>query len=95
MSYSSEAVRKNRLKKAAFVRALKQRPCTDCGVEYPWYVMQFDHVIGDKALTLSHVTRKNISMERILAEIVKCEIVCANCHAARSYKRLVGRQPNG
>jgi len=26
--------------------------------------------------------------EEVLAEIAKCELVCANCHAIRTYRRL-------
>jgi hypothetical protein len=28
---------------------------------------------------------------QILKEIAKCDVVCANCHAARTWKRLKGR----
>ncbi len=66
-----------------FVRSTKEKPCTDCKIQYPWYVMQFDH-LADKAFTIS---RLNASWENIVKEIDKCEIVCANCHAIRTYKR--------
>jgi hypothetical protein len=61
-------------------------PCNDCGLIYPIYVMEWDH-LKDKKFTISRITRKIVSRERILEEIKKCELVCANCHRIRSYKR--------
>lgn len=64
----------------------KDRPCADCGTQYPSYVMQFDHLDGDdKLFTIGDL---NASLEEIIAEITKCEVVCANCHAERTHKRL-------
>jgi len=60
-------------------------PCTDCGVKYPPYIMQFDHLPGsDKKFSISNV--ENISsVVVLLEEIDKCELVCANCHAERTF----------
>ena len=71
-----------------FLRGLKSKPCLECGVSYPWYVMQFDHVRGEKSFNLGD-RRKWTSMARVQAEVIKCEVVCANCHAERTYQRLV------
>lgn len=76
-------IRENRLN---FIRSLKSRPCTDCGVQYSWWIMQFDH-LGDKDFTISRMGGTTMSIEKILKEVAKCEIVCANCHADRSYRR--------
>ena len=65
------------------VREAKEKPCTDCKIQYPHYVMQFDH-LGDKNFNISKLHR---SWAAIQAEIKKCEVVCANCHAVRTYKR--------
>lgn len=70
-----------------YVASLKDSPCTDCGVKYPPYVMQFDHVHGQKRRNVSEMLTS--SLESILEEISKCELVCANCHAARTHKRRV------
>lgn len=67
-----------------FIRSLKDVPCADCGKSYPYYVMQFDH-IRDKEFML--VSGANYSMERILDEASKCEVVCANCHMERTHQR--------
>lgn len=64
-------------------------PCTDCGVNYPYYVMQYDHVSGEKDKDLSYLITA-ASWERIMIEIAKCELVCANCHSIRSWRRQMG-----
>ena len=69
---------------------LKQRPCADCGVSYPPYVMEFDHVTGTKLDDVCNLRRRLVKWQTILAEIAKCEVVCANCHRARTHSR---RQP--
>ena len=68
------------------MRALKEStPCADCGKYYRYYVMHFDH-LGDKKFNISY--RSASYGSALLAdEIEKCEIVCANCHAERTYQR--------
>ena|SRR5258708_29140216 len=67
----------------------KDKPCADCGVKYPYYVMDFDH-LGKKKFTISKAVRKaSISLALLIEEIGKCEVVCANCHRARTQKRLL------
>jgi len=72
---------------AEFLQDLKSRPCLDCGISHPWYVMQFDHVRGEKSFNLGD-RRKWTSLARIQGETGKCEVVCANCHAERTYQRM-------
>lgn len=70
----------------AQVREAKNKPCADCGVKYHHYVMDLDHVRGQKSFPLAKVNR-TISAKVIAAEIAKCEVVCANCHRERTYGR--------
>jgi hypothetical protein len=58
--------------------------CVDCGESDP-VVLEFDH-LRDKSFA---VTAKlvNYRWERILEEIEKCEVVCANCHRRRTARR--------
>lgn len=60
----------------------------DCGVTYPWYVMDFDHVFGEKYMEISLMVSNLNSKEKILAEIDKCQLVCSNCHRERTFKEL-------
>lgn len=78
--------RRRREENQAFLKELKEsQPCMDCGREYPYYVMQFDHVRGQKLFNVAEM--KAESRERVLKEVSKCGIVCANCHAVRTFLR--------
>ena len=80
---------KRQAERQEFLNEIKNVPCKDCGNSYPPYCMDFDHVDGDKSGNLSEM--KSYSLERILAEIAKCEIVCANCHRIRTFNRNNGQ----
>lgn len=74
------------IEKRQYIIELKEKtPCTDCGKKYPYYVMDFDH-LNDKKIALSKISL--YSWKTILEEIDKCEIVCANCHRVRTFKRI-------
>lgn len=78
--------RRQRIRK--IIRAAKDKPCTDCGIKYPYYVMQFDHLATfEKVIELNKVASMGWSPVEIAEEIAKCEVVCANCHAERSHQR--------
>ena len=71
----------------AYVRALKQNPCTDCGIMYPYPAMDFDHCRGVKDMDISKMCRRPVTWERLLEELAKCDLVCANCHRIRTWQR--------
>ena len=80
--------KKWRTNRRAVLDALKAgKPCADCKVEYPPVVMDWDHVPerGQKAFGIGRMSMFKI--ERILAEIAKCDLVCANCHRMRTARR--------
>ena len=59
-------------------------PCADCGETNP-VVLEFDH-LRDKCFNIgSALPYRN--WKSILAEIAKCEVVCANCHRKRTASR--------
>jgi len=61
-------------------------PCHDCGNTYPPYVMDYDH--RDPTQKVRGVTNMLMYSEaNILAEIAKCDLVCANCHRIRTHGR--------
>lgn len=59
--------------------------CVDCGL-HPEYsqVLEFDHRPDE--VKLFHISDKMTTgtIEDLLAEIAKCDIVCANCHRVRT-----------
>lgn len=106
-SYGKEHYKKNRSKyierakineevsikrNRAFVRALKElNPCMDCGIKYPYYVMDFDHrERSTKRADVSDLTKQAFGLETIQEEIDKCDLVCANCHRKRTFQRGMG-----
>ena len=50
---SSEA-RNKKLMGRKLIEQAKDFPCSDCGNRYPSYVMDFDHVRGEKLFTIRH-----------------------------------------
>jgi hypothetical protein len=75
-----------------YVDRLKRQACTDCGVSYPPYVMDFDHVRGEKAVNLSRLRNARLAWSRLREELEKCELVCSNCHRIRTQLRIEGHE---
>ena len=67
---------------------LRTHPCVDCGEGDP-IVLEFDH-LRDKIANISKMATMKRPWEVILAEIAKCEVVCANCHRRRTVARVNG-----
>jgi len=82
-----EQAKARKLELKELVRSLKDRPCEDCSKKYPFYVMQFDHVRGKKIGNVATLIEK-CNKQLLLDEIAKCDVVCANCHAERTWSRL-------
>jgi len=70
------------------MRELKSsRPCTDCGGWFHPAAMTFDHLPGTtKRGDVSNLLYAGYR-KVLLDEIAKCELVCANCHAVRTFMR--------
>lgn len=64
---------------------LMSHSCVDCG-EGDILVLQFDHLV-DKIRNVTEMINRTCSIEKIEAEIDKCEVVCANDHARRTARR--------
>jgi hypothetical protein len=72
------------------INQLKEKlGCKDCGMPHPYYVLQFDHLEGSNKVAGINELIRSTTREAVLAEIAKCEVVCANCHAIRTFKRQV------
>lgn len=54
-------------------------PCVDCGMT-DYRCLEFDHIRGVKEFEISRVA---YSWDRVLKEIEKCDVRCANCHRIR------------
>lgn len=71
----------------AWVDAYKAQPCMDCGHRYPSPVMELDHVRGEKVDAVASMAHLGYGIEKIEAEMQKCDVVCANCHRIRHIER--------
>jgi hypothetical protein len=89
-------ITKNRLNKnrqrrrlRAILLRVKQRPCQDCGGTFHPWVMELDHRAGTvKTAAVANMVSKGCTDARLLEEIDKCDVVCANCHRMRTYRRM-------
>jgi hypothetical protein len=56
--------------------------CVDCG-ELDVSVLEFDHV-GEKTGGVMQLARREVGLDRLSAEIQRCEVRCVNCHRRRT-----------
>lgn len=60
---------------------MKDKSCSICGESHR-ACLQFHHIDDkQKEFTVADAVRGAISWKKILNEINKCDILCANCHA--------------
>lgn len=81
----SERNKKLRAEYKEFLRPYLEEPCLDCKKCYDTRCMQFDHARGVKLFCISSGYLRPRRM--VLAEIDKCDVVCANCHNIRTQER--------
>ena len=74
--------------RAAFVDSLKVTGCVDCGNKN-LSVLDLDH-LGDKVRNVSAML--DYSMEKLMVEVAKCEVRCANCHRIKTASRRNGKR---
>lgn len=65
---------------------LLAHPCVDCG-EKDIIVLEFDH-LRDKVLPIAEILKNGWREERLMNEINKCEVRCANCHRRKTARQL-------
>lgn len=68
--------------------AIKSVPCMDCGGRFPPVCMDFDHrdpstKANDRTASMSTFAASQ-PWSVVMAEIAKCDVVCANCHRIRT-----------
>ncbi|MEK7458262.1 MAG: hypothetical protein AAB612_02135 [Patescibacteria group bacterium] len=88
--YLKKAKKRNvRLRKtehAYVLRFLRSHPCVDCG-ETDIVVLEFDHRNQfDKDYEVSQMIQRRMPANKIIDEISKCDVRCANCHRRKTVK---------
>lgn len=64
-----------------------RRGCVDCGYKANAVALDFDHLPGCvKKFDLAQAQSRSLNL--VMAEAKKCEVVCANCHRVRTAARL-------
>jgi protein-arginine kinase activator protein McsA len=65
---------------------LVTHPCVDCGIS-DIRVLQFDHreSVGSNGLRVGYYKG---SINKLKAEIEKCDVRCANCHMIRTFEQF-------
>lgn len=87
-SYDRENQVKSRAERRAWLDAFKVKAgCIDCGYKAHPRALDFDHIGTDKTCDVGRMMHNRTAWTLILAEIAKCEVVCANCHRVRTYER--------
>ena len=65
---------------------LNDHPCVDCGECDP-IVLEFDHKENSgKLFNIGAANTQNYSLKKVIAEIEKCDVRCANCHRRKTYR---------
>lgn len=71
-----------------FVNSLKDKCCI-CGYDKNKAALEWHHTDNNKEFTINKLAKNAITnKERILKEIEKCILVCANCHREIHYPQL-------
>lgn len=71
--------------RALILQYLSDHPCVDCG-ESDSLVLEFDH-LRDKIADVSRLVASGVRWDKVLAEIRKCEVRCANDHRRATRRR--------
>lgn len=76
-------------KRKALIDGIKKGPCMDCGGRFHPVSMDFDHRPGEIKFGCVSSMAKKAALDEVLAEIAKCDLVCANCHRLRTHTRAI------
>ena len=75
---TKKRIRKER--RAWYLDLKKELKCEKCGID-DFRVLDFHHKNpSDKEMEVSLLALRAASKEKILKEIEKCSVICANCH---------------
>src|SRR6266850_5785098 len=73
--------------KREFVQNAKKNPCMDCGKQYHYSIMEFDHRPGEEKKFGVNSKARFSTIDKIKEEMAKCDLVCVLCHKVRTWNR--------
>jgi hypothetical protein len=59
----------------------KNLECVRCGESHPATLTFHHRDSSDKTFEIGNALTLGVSLKRLIAEIEKCDVICANCHA--------------
>lgn len=73
-------------KREWFTDLVSKLSCEECGFNHPG-ALDFHHIDPtEKDRSISRMVYNKVSKEKILLEISKCKVLCANCHRILHWK---------
>lgn len=83
-------VKERRRRTKEWLRNYKSKlSCIKCGENHP-ACLDFHHIDPtQKDSQITNAISRGWSMERLIKEIEKCEVLCANCHRKEHYEGMV------
>lgn len=84
--YLQRNKRTRRRQRTAILDIKSSSPCTDCGQKFHPFIMEFDHREPEtKVFPIGRLGGR--IGKQIRDEMKKCDLVCANCHKLRTFRR--------
>lgn len=71
--------------KEKFYKYKKTLKCSNCGYN-DFRALQFHHFSDDKDFAVADMVRRGFAFHKIMEEISKCIVLCANCHQIEHFK---------
>lgn len=68
-----------------YISLKEGKPCSKCKNIYFHAAMHWHHVDDNKDASVADLARHRASKAKVLAEIAKCELWCAICHAEHTW----------
>ena len=80
--YKINSNNKTKLAKRKYIQDMKKaKGCSNCGYDKNPDILHFHHIKPETKIdNISRMVGKNNSLEKILAEIDKCKLLCITCH---------------
>jgi hypothetical protein len=103
LSYAKAYYQKNKKKYCTHNREKRQQykkemneykktlKCHKCG-DARWYVLDFHHRDGDTKESVISDMKNKRPLKLIMEEILKCEVLCSNCHREHHYKESLDKE---
>ncbi len=86
--YAAQKRHRTKVRQKLF-ELLSTKKCLDCSESDP-VVLDFDHTVREeKFKTVSRMLSGHYSWVKVLSEIQKCQVRCANCHRRKSYSEAI------